>query len=243
VDPETLYLQLRNLIAEMPVLHSGGGAVTPEINRWLGRAAQLVAETGNASDSGTLDVASNHLHGALRDLNAQTIAAIVFRALAYAESRAPTTARGAYVAVGAGFDALQAVGKVLATAKNEVLIIDAYMDGKVLTDFASTTHEGIQIRLLTDSFYTKPTALQPSAQRWSQQFGPKRPLKVRMSAPRALHDRLIIVDGGTSVWSLSQSLKDFAGRSPASVLQMPGDIAQMKAAHYEGVWTASTDLP
>ena len=34
----------------------------------------------------------------------------------------------------------------------------------------------------------------------------------------ALHDRLILADNSL-VWTISQSLKDFAGRSPALVLE------------------------
>jgi hypothetical protein len=39
-SPEALYLQLGNLVAEMPDL--ANGPITPEMNRWLGRAAALV---------------------------------------------------------------------------------------------------------------------------------------------------------------------------------------------------------
>ncbi len=46
IDAEALYLQLGQLVAEMPVL-GGDTPITPEINRWLGRAAMLVRETGN----------------------------------------------------------------------------------------------------------------------------------------------------------------------------------------------------
>lgn len=73
------------------------------------------------------------------------------------------------------------------------------------------------------------------------QFGASRPLEVRVSAPRALHDRLILVDN-SSAWSLTQSLKDFAGRSPASVLRVPVDIAQMKIGFYEQVWSSSNPV-
>jgi DNA-binding NarL/FixJ family response regulator len=82
----------------------------------------------------------------MRDMHAQTIASIVYRSLALAEARAPAKMRGAYIAVGAGFDALQAVGKVLATAKQHVLVVDPYMDGEVLFDSALTAAEGVTIR-------------------------------------------------------------------------------------------------
>jgi len=87
MDPQALYVQLGNLVAEMPYL-GGTGPITPEMNRWLGRAAILVEAAGMSVDLASLRLASNTLTVA-RDLNAQTIQAIVFRALALAEANAP----------------------------------------------------------------------------------------------------------------------------------------------------------
>lgn len=165
IDPESLYLQLGSLVAEMPAL-GGTGPITPEIHRWLGRAVHLVKAAGDIIDIAAITVATDGLNGSLREQNAHQIAAVVYRTLARAEADAPASARGAFIAVGAGFDALQAIGKVLSTAKQDVLIVDPYMDAKVLTDFASSGPEGVRIRLLTDSHSTKPAALEPSARRW-----------------------------------------------------------------------------
>jgi hypothetical protein len=110
VDAEALYVQLGQLISEMPIL-GGTGPITPEINRWLGRAAQLVKATGNAYDIAGITVASDGLTSVLREQNAQQITAVVFRALAFAETNAPTAARGGFVGVGAALDALQVIGR------------------------------------------------------------------------------------------------------------------------------------
>jgi hypothetical protein len=56
-----------------------------------------------------------------------------------------------------------------------------------------------------------------------------------------LHDRLIIVDW-SQVWTLTQSLKDFAARSPASVIRVDGDLARLKIDAYEQLWTAAQPL-
>lgn len=240
IDPESLYLQLGQLVAEMPQL-DGSGPITPDINRWLGRAALLVDATGSRLDAIHLKSASDMLNSIIRDTNAQQIAAVVYRALAVAEANAPATTRGAFVGVGAAFDALQVIGKVLTEAKRDVLIVDAYMDSKVLTDFAPMAAEGVVIRLLADSFSTKPDALLPGVARWTQQFGTTRPLDIRLSTPRALHDRLILADGAM-VWSLTQSLKDFAGRSPALVQRIDADLAAQKVDFYERVWIEATAL-
>jgi len=239
-DPESLYLQLGQLVAEMPAL-GGNGPITPEIHRWLGRAVHLVKSMGDAVDIAIITVATDGLNSILREQNAHQIMAVLHRSLAAAEANAPASARGAFIAVGASFDALQAIGKVLSTAKQDALIVDPYMDANVLTDFACTAPEGVGIRLLADSASTKQSALEPAARRWMQQFGASRPLEVRLSEPRSLHDRLIILDRSVA-WSLTQSLKDFAGRSPASVLRVANDISQMKANFYEQIWKNATGI-
>jgi len=166
-DPESLYLQLGQLVAEMPTL-TGGEPITPEIHRWLGRAVYLVRSMGNAIDIAAITVAADGLNNVLREQNAHQIMTVLHRSLATAEAKAPTSARGAFIAVGAGFDAFQAISKVLSTAKQDALIVDPYMDARVLTDFACTALEGVGIRLLADSASTKQTALEPAARRWTQ---------------------------------------------------------------------------
>ena len=232
--PESHYLQLRQLVAEMPTL-TGTKPLSGNEYRWLGRATQMVEESGDRTDASALRSCADNLSGVSRYANAQRILAIVHRALARAEGKAPAASRGAFVAVGAAFGALKAVGDILGQAQTSVLIVDAYMDSKALTDFATQASEGVTIRLLTDPFTTKAVAVAPAVERWRIQFGDKRPVEARMSAPRALHDRLIVVDS-TSVWTLSQSLKDLAGPSPAFVQRLDPELATRKVDWYSHAW-------
>lgn len=241
IDPESLYRQLGQLVADTPVDLMGPGPVSVISHRWLGRASVLVNETGDTYDNAALKVATDGLMGALREQNAHQIVAILHRALARAELIAPASAQGAFIPVGAAFDVFQAIGKVLSRATTDVLFVDAYMDAKVLTDFAPLAAEQVAIRLLTDCHYTNPATMQPPAARWRQQYGASRPLTVRLTAPRLLHDRLIVVDD-REVWSLTQSLKDFAARSPASVLRVEGDVAKLKLDAYRQLWAGAQVL-
>lgn len=239
MDAESLYLQLGQLIAEMPEI--AGRVPTPKIQRWLGRAAYLVTEAAVGTDPHLFTLATSGLTGTLRFEHAQTIVAIVYRALAFAEAKAPSSARGGFVGVHQDLDALQVVGKILEEARQDVLIVDPYMDSKVFTDFGPTAPASVALRLLSDSHYTRIDAVRPAMLRWVQQFGTTRPIEVRFSPPRALHDRLIFADG-TKVWSLTQSLKDFAGRSPALAQRLDPDPAAMKVDFYEGVWRTATPV-
>lgn len=241
MDPEVLYRELGQLVAEMPGDLSGPASISAETHRWLGRAATLIAETvGDLDATGTMDhvsftSAADHLQGVLQERNAHQIVTILHRALARAERNAPAAAQGAFIAVGAAFTVFQVIAKILSAAKSDVLVVDAYVGINMFTDFVPLAPEKVRVRLLADSFSTKPDTLRPAVARWVQQYGAERPLETRLTASRLLHDRLIIVDGA-QVWSPTQSLKDFGARSPGSVLRVDGEIATQKIFTYEQFW-------
>jgi hypothetical protein len=171
----------------------------------------------------------------------RTIASILYRALAVAEIHAPVSVSGSFILAGNALDAMAAIGKVLQTAKRDVLIVDPYMDEKALTDFAPLAAEGIATRLLADQQLHKPT-LDPAQKRWAMQYGAKRPLEVRLAAPKILHDRLIVVDE-KDTWDLTQSMNAFAARSPASIVRnVDPEITQLKIAAFAAIWAAATPL-
>jgi hypothetical protein len=147
---------------------------------------------------------------------------------------------GSFIGAGDVLDAYSAIGKILVTAKVGVLIVDPYMDEKVVTDFAPLISSGVPIRLLSDAQTSKAT-LGPAARRWAVQYGSARPLEARLATARSLHDRLIVIDG-QDAWVLTQSLKDFAARSPASIIRVDRQIAEMKIGAYEALWLAAQSI-
>jgi hypothetical protein len=233
-DSETLYRQLGRLIETMPDLTQA--PVPAEVHLWIARAYTLVAEVGNSIDSISFSVSVNNLGTTARRSAAHEITAIVYRAFALAEMRAPAGAGGAFIPVGNSFDAFAALSKVLQTATKDVLIIDPYMDETALTDFGSAVPENVSLRLMADQASCKST-LQPAAIKWVQQYGATRPLLVRLAPQKTLHDRAIFIDR-TAAWTLTQSLKDFAKRSPAEIVRAD-DTAALKIAAYEGVWASA----
>jgi hypothetical protein len=175
-----------------------------------------------------------------RQRAAASIRNVVYRALAAAASRPPASVQGAFILAGNVFDALAAIGKVLACATRDVLIVDPYMDERALTDFAPLALERVGVRLLADAKCHKPT-LRAAAERWSAQYGTSRPLAVRLAPARTLHDRLIILDDADA-WLLTQSLNAFARRSPASISRTNDEIAALKVAAYQVMWANASDL-
>jgi hypothetical protein len=241
VDPESLYVQLGRLAEAIP-LGLGQDYPTPATFAWLGKLSALVEVVGNIGDSATLSVATDNLsEESLQRLKASNqIVAVLYRALARAELKAPASVQGAFIFAAHAFDAFAAVGKVLTGAKQDILIVDPYLDEKVLTDFAPQAPEQVSLRLLADANDVKPS-LKPAAERWRTQYPAVRRLEAKLAAARDLHDRLIIVDGADA-WILTQSLNAFAARSPASIVKSGPDQAARKIRHYESVWTSASAL-
>jgi hypothetical protein len=61
------------------------------------------------------------------------------------------------------------------------------------------------------------------------------------TVPRALHDRLIIVDGGHA-YLVTQSFKDLAERAHASLQRVDQVSAEAKRDAYEDIWANSPQL-
>jgi hypothetical protein len=239
LTPEALYLQLGSLVAEMPDLTTG--PITPEINKWLGRAAALVELTGDLANALQLKVASQNLSSPIRSINAQIIAATVHQALAKAELNAPASVQGAFIAAGHTLDAYAAIGKVVGVARTDVLLVDPYADEKAVTEYALLAPDNVTVRLLADAADYKKT-LKPAAVRWAQQFGRTRaPLEVRLAPAKTLHDRLIVVDG-TTVWVLGQSFNKLAERAHTSLVRMDDEKGGLKIGAYAAIWQAAIPL-
>jgi hypothetical protein len=235
MEPELLYRQLGRLLETMPAFPTRS-PLRPDHHQWLGRANALMKQTGDTRDFMDMSVAMG-LMVAHRDAALEQMKIALYRALAVAELNAPASAKGAFIPVGSSFDAFAALAKVFESATTDVFIVDPYMDEAALTEFGGIVPAGATLRLLADQEGHKST-LQSAVMKWVAQYGTARPLAVRLAPSRILHDRAIFIDGKTA-WTLTQSLKDFAKRSPAEIVRAD-DTAALKIAAYESIWNSAT---
>lgn len=212
----------------------------PEVMQWLGRAASLVGEVNaTAYDLVQLTTAIDALQSAAWEGAIKQIFTIVYRAQAKCEIQLPSGSGGAFIPVGNAFDAFAALSNILQSAKVDVMIVDPYMDESALTEFGLTVPSGIALRLMADEASYKPS-LAPAAAKWAAQYGNTRPVEVRLAPSKALHDRAIFIDR-SGAWTLTQSLKDFAKRSPAEIVRAD-DTASLKISAYEQLWASSKPI-
>lgn len=240
MDASEFYVRIGELVSTMPDLE-GDDWATADGRKWMARMAALLDAEGGTTDAIKFKVACDGLGvSPLHASNINLIIAASYRALARAELAAPPGIQGTYIPVGAAFTALAAVSKIVSSATSSVLIVDPYADAMLLTEFGVLITEKITLKILSDSGYVKP-GLQPAAKTWVQQYGPLRPLEVRLASAKTLHDRLIIVDE-RDVFSVGQSFNGLAKRAPTSFLRADKETAQLKSDAYKLAWQSATQV-
>lgn len=152
---------------------------------------------------------------------------------------APAT--GAFIPAGNTFDALKAVQRVFEMATNDILIVDPYLDEKVLTEFALLALAKVAIRLLTDAGSHKASLL-PAIEHFNKQYGQERPLTAKAATAKSLHDRLVAVDGQRA-WTVGQSFNALATRAPTSFVEVDHETAALKLSAYADIWNSAAPIP
>jgi hypothetical protein len=241
MSAEALYVQLGHLIQTMPDL-TAKGPFPVEALRWLGKAQALVVDAEGVPAEYEFNHWRNQLDNySFRPASAERIASLIYRALATVELEVPASFVGTFIPAGNTFDAMAATTKIFTLARTELLIVDPYMDEKILIEFALLAPTGIRLKLLSDAAGYKETLI-TAAQKWAHQYGATRPLEIRLAPARTLHDRLVVVDQ-TLVWSVGQSFNALAVRAPTSFVKSDPETAALKVRAYgEDIWNKASLL-
>jgi hypothetical protein len=239
LTPETLYLELGRLIADIPELASD--PITADVQRCLARANALVKSSGSLTDAVQLKVASENLDGPLRVRNAETITNILHRMFVKAEANVPREVRGSVLLIGGNLDAYRAIGRLLVTASSDVLLVEPDAGGKFIADYAILTTERTTVRLLADEAQHRPSLIR-GIQQWQQRFGDIRNLMVRVASANLLHERLILLDGGRA-WVLGAPFGCLMKRTHTTLVRMRPEEEARKIAMYAEIWEEAKPLP
>jgi hypothetical protein len=236
---EELYVHLGRLIESMPDLNDFSRKKS-ECMLWLAKAYASVDANNNLADNAAFKRAIHDFGmNTITHINSatHTVISIVLRQFAVLELKVAPELQGSFIPAGSAFDAYKVIGGIFNSATTEIFVIDPYMDGKIVAEFLQGAPEKIHIRLLSDQ-QTFKQDLPVAAAKWTQQFQRLRPLSLRLSPARQLHDRLIIIDAA-SAWTVTQSFKDFATRSPASIVRSDPETAKLKVVAYDDMWNAA----
>ena len=232
VSPEQALALIENLLQNAPPFDPQDD-LSGEDLKWLGRGEAILDATGSLNELISFRVARANLGTALHDRSA--LLGCLHTAYSKAELKAPSVAQDAFIPKGDTWNGYAAIVKLLGRECKNVLVVDPYVDSGLFVEFAPHVRSTEGLRCLTAKHKDYHDALVASSLRWNKDkpHGPS--AQVRYTNKKALHDRLIIFDKN-EVWLVSQSLKDIADRSPASVSRADTDLGLRKAEYWDEMW-------
>ena len=122
------------------------------------------------------------------------------------------------------------VRTLLASATQDILFIDPYINPEFVTRYLPQVPAGVRTRLLTAE--ARAAAVHESLKLYRQQHGTN--VELRVLPDRSLHDRHLMIDR-QEVYQSGASFKDGAKNAPTSINQIVDVANEMIAAH-EARW-------
>lgn len=237
ISPEQLMALVQALILEVPSFPYEGTLNEADL-KWLSRAETLIEASGATTDLMEFRLARKFLNTMQHSRTSLLLP--LHNVYSRAELSAPASAQGAFIPPGDTWKGYAAIIKLVQRPCEDLVIIDPYVNADLFTDFAPHVVASNGLRCLTAKRNDNHPGLEASASRWVKDH-PEKPVEVRYAASTSLHDRLIIIDS-REVWLISQSLKDIAKRSPASVSKAEAELGLMKVEHYAEVWSQAIPI-
>ena len=234
ISAEQLRAILADLIATAPPFATTE-SLSGEESRWLARSEAVLSEVDPVKLTIDFRVARANLLTSFQ--SREELLHPVRTAFYKMELASPFETQGTFIPAGDTWGGYAALVKVLADQCKSILVVDPYLDGHAFCDFIPLAKATDAIQCLTENFHRQ--SLDASYERFMRDRVKLETLvEVRYAPSRSLHDRLIIIDC-KKVWLVSQSLKDIATRSPASLIAADSELSELKIRHYKALWKDS----
>lgn len=238
IDSEQIYALLQEVIRTAPPFDYEAPLSMDDL-RWLARAETLIEASDSASDLISFRVAKEGINTYTHSRN--KIMGPLLNVLERVELYAPRSSQGRFVAPGDTWNGYAALVRLMQPACDDLLIVDPYLSSGLFLELLPHTN-ATTVRCFATKQKSYHDALSAAFVKWrSDSLGAEKPVEFRYAPERSLHDRLVIIDRA-KVWLVSQSFKDIAARSPASLLQADPEMAAMKVAHYTDLWAQGTPI-
>jgi hypothetical protein len=112
-------------------------------------------------------------------------------------------------------------------SKQDVFLIDNYLNREILDLYAAVIPPGVPVRMLTSAPDATLTAV-------AQKYATRGRFELRSN--RDVHDRVVFVDG--RCWVVGQSVKDAAKKKPTYMVEHENPARMLVV--YENVWGNAT---
>ena len=238
-SPEQILALLKAAITDAPMFGYLESR-TEEQLRWVARVDALLKFAGNIRASVAFDLAKLAIGSS--NFDEGKLLQPLYDAYYLTELSVPSALQGAFIPPGDTWNGYAALVRILQDECDSLLIVDPYISADIFPEFMPHASARSGVRILTTKQTKLHEALLASAEKWKQTHPlPTESVEVRYAETAALHDRLLIIDN-KEAWLVSQSIKDIAKRSPASVTRADAEIAIMKAQFYDALWSTSTPI-
>ena len=120
------------------------------------------------------------------------------------------------------------LSSLVASATNDILIVDAYLDEKVFDLYVSKVPDATAIRILSNK-------IGPNVETVAGMYAKSRLLELRSSG--SIHDRFVFLD--QRGWVIGPSIKDAARKKPTYLIELKGpSLTATRDVHNE-IWAKS----
>ncbi|MGR3700672.1 MAG: hypothetical protein ACU0A4_01180 [Paracoccaceae bacterium] len=239
ISPEQLLALVQAAIREAPAFDRDESYGEVE-QKWLGRAVALLDAAGSVKLSVAFQLARQNLQSVLH--SRVGLLQPLYDLMSQLELRVPAELQGAFIAAGDAWNGYAALVRIMQREGDDLLIVDPYVSGSVVTELVPHIVAKRSVRILTAAQPKLKSALLASSQKWNANPSRSTPeVETRIAPSGSLHDRLIMLDN-KEVWLVSQSLKDIGKRSAASVTRADAELAALKSNAYTALWQDSLPL-
>lgn len=236
-DWQMLYVRIGRLLETAPVI-TLETLPSSDVRQWIARGHAAIGKADEMWTYAEYSEACRHLDSMAWESAVQRIFVLLHQVHARAELECPASVAGSFIPVGDRFSAFAAVARIVGLATHDVFVVDPYLDHTFLLEFALSVPETVRLRMLAGT-KEQSAALRPAANRWVEQHKSSRPLQVRFTAQKNLHDRAIFLDG-SATYLVTQSFRDLAARSPAEIVRTD-ETAKLKICAYEAIWESAAE--
>ncbi|MEP2989205.1 MAG: hypothetical protein ABJN65_03305 [Parasphingorhabdus sp.] len=236
LNPKIPYEQLRILLSQH-ISSAPSLSFKEELSEadllWIGKAETLIDLAGNPIL--TMDFRSAKDKLGTYGHNRNDLMLPLISAHTLVELKCPVGSQGLFIEPGQSFQGYSAVVRILSQESSGFLVVDPYLNGQTVCDLVPHVLGGTAIHFLTTSIYRE--SIDAALNKWRtdkpklEEF-----VSVKYAAKGELHDRLIVCRPST-IWLVSQSLKDIAKKSPATLTQPDEQTGEMKIDFYSKLWS------
>jgi hypothetical protein len=129
---------------------------------------------------------------------------------------------------GEQYDFYHDLSSLIATATQDVLIVDAYLDRQFFDLYVAQVPGNVTVRILSGRIGTNVETV-------ARMYVKNRPLELRSSAD--IHDRMLFID--QRGWTSGQSTKDAARNKPTCLIELSEPLLSAARDIYNRLWAAA----